>query len=76
MDLKTMDCKSFETELVDLVLIPDSTPSVAAVAHMKACPPCAEEYISFQDTFSGLDTWLAPEPVSYTHLTLPTNREV
>lgn len=65
MALKNMDCKSFESELLDLVLTPDSTPSVSAVAHMKSCPPCAEEYISFQQTFSLLDTWTAPEPTPY-----------
>jgi hypothetical protein len=65
MALNNMDCKSFESELMDLVLTPDSTPSVAAVAHMKACPPCAEEYVSFQQTFSLLDTWKAPEPTPY-----------
>jgi hypothetical protein len=32
---------------------------------MKACPPCADEYISFQETFSMLDTWTAPEPSAY-----------
>jgi hypothetical protein len=63
--MKNMDCKTFETELMDLVLVPDSTPSVAAVAHMKSCPPCAEEYVSFQQTFSLLDTWKAPEPTPY-----------
>jgi hypothetical protein len=65
MALKNMDCKTFEHELIDLVLTPDSTPSVSAVAHMKACPPCAEEYVSFQNTFSLLDTWQAPEPTPY-----------
>ena len=65
MASKNMDCKSFESELMDLVLTPDSTPSVAAVVHMKSCPPCAEEYVSFQQTFSLLDTWKAPEPTPY-----------
>jgi hypothetical protein len=65
MATKNMDCKSFESELMDLVLTADSTPSVAAVAHMKSCPPCAEEYVSFQQTFSLLDTWKAPEPTLY-----------
>jgi hypothetical protein len=60
-----MDCRNFEKELMDIVLTPNSTPSVAAVAHMKACPPCAEEYVSFQKTFSLLDTWQAPEPTPY-----------
>jgi len=65
MALKNMDCKSFESELMDLVLTPESTPSVAAVAHMKSCPPCAAEYVSFQQTFGVLDTWTAPEPTPY-----------
>jgi hypothetical protein len=60
-----MDCKKFEIELEDLVLTPGTTPSVEAVAHMKACPPCTEEYIGFQQTFSMLDTWKAPEPTPY-----------
>ncbi len=64
MEIK-MDCKSFENELTDVVLTPGATPSLAAVAHMKACPPCAEEYVSFQATFSLLDTWKAPEPTPY-----------
>jgi len=65
MAAKNMDCKSFESELMDLVLTPDSTPSVAAVVHMKSCPPCAEEYVSFQQTFSVLDTWQVPIPTPY-----------
>ena len=65
MTSNSKDCKSFESELIDLVLAPDSTPSVAAVAHLKSCPPCAEEYVSFQQTFSLLDTWKAPEPTLY-----------
>jgi hypothetical protein len=60
-----MDCKKFENELMDLVLTPGAKPSVAAVAHMKVCPPCTEEFVSFQKTFSLLDTWKAPEPTPY-----------
>jgi hypothetical protein len=60
-----MDCKKFENELMDLVLTPGATPSVAAVAHLKECPPCTEEFVSFQKTFSVLDTWKAPEPTAY-----------
>jgi hypothetical protein len=65
MDFKKMNCKNFESELMDIVLTPDKAPSVAAVAHMKACPPCAEEYVSFQKTFAVLDTWQVPEPTPY-----------
>lgn len=60
-----MDCKNFQDELTDLVLTPGATPSPAAVAHLKVCPPCTEEYVSFQKTFSLLDTWTAPEPSAY-----------
>jgi hypothetical protein len=60
-----MDCKKFENELMDLVLTPGATPSVAAVAHLKECPPCTEEYVSFQKTFAVLDSWKAPEPTPY-----------
>lgn len=60
-----MDCKKFEIELTDIVLTPGATPSLEAAAHMKVCPPCAEEYIGFQQTFSLLDTWKAPEPTPY-----------
>ena len=59
------DCKIFQNELPDLVLTPGAKPSPAAVAHLRACPPCAEEYLSFQGTFSLLDTWTAPTPSSY-----------
>ena len=60
-----MDCKDFQDELPDLVLTPGARPSVAAVAHMKTCPPCAEEYLSFQNTFDLLDTWTVPAPSPY-----------
>ena len=60
-----MDCKKFDNELTDLVLTPGAMPSVAAVAHMKVCPPCTEEYVSFQETFRVLDTWTTPEPTPY-----------
>ena len=30
-----MDCKEFQNELPDLLLVPNSTPSAAAVAHLK-----------------------------------------
>jgi predicted anti-sigma-YlaC factor YlaD len=60
-----MDCKTFQNELPDLVLTANARPSVAAVAHMRTCPPCAEEYLAFQATFAALDTWQAPEPSAY-----------
>ncbi len=60
-----MDCKTFQSELPDLVLTPGARPSVTAVAHMRSCPPCAEEYTSFQQTFAALDSWQVPEPTPY-----------
>lgn len=63
--MNSMDCKTFQHELPDLVLTPGARPSVAAVAHMKSCPPCAEDYLGFQDTFSTLDQWRAPAPNPY-----------
>jgi hypothetical protein len=62
---KTTTCKAFQSELPDLVLTPNAKPSLAAVAHMRECPPCAEEYISFQATFSALSDWTTPEPTPY-----------
>ncbi len=60
-----MDCKEFQNELPDLVLTAGAIPSVAAVAHLKVCAPCMEEYVSFQETFRTLDAWRAPEPTPY-----------
>ena len=60
-----MDCTKFESELTDLILTPGAMPSATAAAHMKVCPPCAEEYLSFQATFVLLDSWKAPEPTPY-----------
>jgi hypothetical protein len=65
MNKTPMDCKTFQNELPDLVLTPNARPSLAAVAHLRACPPCSEEYLSFQSTFATLDRWNAPEPSAY-----------
>jgi hypothetical protein len=63
--VKTMNCKEFQSELPDLVLTANARPSLGAVAHMRECPPCAEEYLSFQSTFAALDEWSAPHPTAY-----------
>ena len=60
-----MDCRSFSKELPDLVLTPGARPSPAALAHLRTCPPCAEEYVGFQKTFSLLDSWQVAEPSPY-----------
>jgi hypothetical protein len=63
--VNTMNCKEFQNDLPDLVLTANARPSLAAVAHMRECPPCAEEYLSFQSTFVALDEWKAPELSAY-----------
>lgn len=69
-----MNCKSFKNELADLLLAQAETikteskadaRSLAAAAHMEACPPCREEYQSLSATMSLLDAWQAPEPSPY-----------
>lgn len=60
-----MDCNSFSKELPDLVLTPGARPSLAAVAHLRICPPCAEEYLGFQKTFGLLDSWQVAETSPY-----------
>lgn len=60
-----MDCNSFRKELPDLVLTPGARPSLAAVAHLRTCPPCADEYLGLQKTFGLLDTWQVPEPSAF-----------
>jgi hypothetical protein len=62
---KAIDCKEFQNELPDLVLTANARPSLAAVAHLRECPPCAQEYLSFQSTFAALDEWTAPAPSAY-----------
>ncbi len=60
-----MNCKTFQNELPDLLLAPAEQRNPAAVAHMKECPPCEQEFLSFQATFGLLDSWAAPEPSPY-----------
>ena len=60
-----MNCNEFQNELPDLLLVPNSTPSLAAVAHLKSCPPCTDEYVSFQQTFGLLDSWAPVEPTPF-----------
>lgn len=64
-DAIMMDCNGFAKELPDLVLTPGAKPSVAAVAHLRTCPPCTDEYVGLQKTFGLLDEWLVPEPTAY-----------
>jgi hypothetical protein len=61
----TMNCKTFQDGLPDLVLTANARPTVAQAAHLRTCPPCAEEFLSFQSTFATLDAWQVPEPSAY-----------
>jgi hypothetical protein len=60
-----MDCKTFQSELPELVLNPAAATNVAAVDHMTTCPPCEEDYTSLMETVSAMDAWTAPEPSAY-----------
>ena len=60
-----LDCKGFKQALPDLVLTANARPTLAQAAHMRSCPPCAEEFLSFQTMFRELDGWHAPEPSAF-----------
>ena len=60
-----LDCNAFRNELPDLILTENAVPSPAAAAHLRTCPPCMEEYLSFQRTFGLLDSWKPVEPTPY-----------
>lgn len=63
--VETMSCKGFQNALPDLVLTANAVPSAAAAAHLRACSPCTEEYLSYQATFAALGEWTAPGPSAY-----------
>ena len=66
-----MDCKAFQKELPDLVLTPNALPSAGAAAHLNSCAPCAEDYVSFQQTLGALDQWVPVEPSPFFDTRLP-----
>ena len=60
-------------EVVDRLFREEQGRAVATLIRVTGDFDLAEEAV--QEAFiSALETW--PQPVSYTHLTLPTNREV
>ena len=65
LERDAMNCKDFNKELPDLLLTALSVPSAAAAAHLASCPPCTEEYRSFQQTFGLLDSWQPVEPTPF-----------
>ena len=64
--MKTMNCKTCQTHLPDLLLeegYEAAHPEVAA--HLKACESCANELAELRATFAVMDAWTAPEPSAY-----------
>jgi hypothetical protein len=60
-----MNCKTFQSELPELILNPAAASNAAARAHMITCAPCENEYTSLVATMSMMDSWEAPEPSPY-----------
>ncbi len=62
----TMNCKTCQTNLPDLLLEPGyeaAHPDVAA--HLKACESCAQELAELRATIEVMDAWTVPEPSPY-----------
>ena len=60
-----MNCKEFSNAIPDLLMSHGARPGLDAVAHMKVCPPCKEEFLGFQATFALLDDWRTPDVTPY-----------
>jgi hypothetical protein len=65
LERHTMNCKDYQSVMLDLLLDPASPSHSAARAHMELCEECRQEFKSIQTTFALLDTWQAPEPSVY-----------
>ena len=62
----TMNCKTCQTHLPDLLLdagYEAAHPEIAA--HLKACESCAKELAELRATYDLMDAWTAPEPSPY-----------
>ena len=59
-----MNCKTFHLDLPELILNPAAM-NTAAREHLRACPPCEQEYTSLVAAMSLMDVWQAPEPSPY-----------
>jgi anti-sigma factor RsiW len=62
---KSMNCKTCQNTLPDLLLDPAAPANEAARDHIATCAHCAQELASFEATFSLLDSWQAPEVSPY-----------
>jgi anti-sigma factor RsiW len=60
-----MKCESIRADFVEAVLNGPEAATPAVQEHLQACPACAEEFASFQQTMAVLDEWKAPEPSPY-----------
>jgi anti-sigma factor RsiW len=62
---KTMNCKTCQADLSNLLFDPAAPENAAARAHIATCAACARELAAFESTMSLLDTWHAPEISPY-----------
>jgi anti-sigma factor RsiW len=62
---KTMNCKTCQDDLSNLLFDPAAPGNAAARAHIATCAACARELAAFEATMSLLDTWQAPEISPY-----------
>lgn len=62
---KTMNCKTCQDDLPNLLFDPAAPENSAARDHITACSACARELAAFESTMSLLDTWQAPEVSPY-----------
>ena len=61
----TMNCKTCQDTLPDLLFDPAAPGNAAARAHLATCAVCAQELASYRATMSLLDAWQAPEVSPY-----------
>ncbi|ADV83722.1 hypothetical protein [Terriglobus saanensis] len=61
-----MDCKKYETEILDLIDAPSGPNGApladhAAARHIAGCPECLTELNGMRATFAAMSDWTAPE---------------
>lgn len=62
---KTMNCKTCQDALPNLLFDSAAPSNAAARAHIATCATCAQELASYEATMSLLDTWQTPEVSPY-----------
>jgi len=62
---KTMNCKTCQAALPNLLFDAAAPGGASARAHVGMCPECARELASLQATMSLLDSWQAPTVSPY-----------